>query len=197
MAETLICLLILLMVTGIIAAAIPTASDVYKGAVDAANAQVLESTAVIVLRDELSTAKDVLVSPADGQENESVIMYRTGETGNWNKIVSTHKTVGDAAVNEIKIYEYGEAASVNTSFTSVTDAIAGVTYDVEDGRYLVSQKATTQNLSISFSGVAYDQATGVITITGLRVFRGDSVKPIAERATLAIKTSNINRSGGI
>ena len=67
-----------------------------------------------------------------------------------------------------------------------------VTYDVEDGRYLVSQKATTQNLSISFSGVAYDQATGVITITGLRVFRGDSVKPIAERATLAIKTSNIN-----
>ena len=59
LAETLICVLILLMVSAIVGAAMPSAANAYKNVVDAANAQVLLSTTLTALRDEFSTAKQV------------------------------------------------------------------------------------------------------------------------------------------
>ena len=187
LAETLVCVLILLMVTGIVAAALPTASNVYTGAVDAANAQILESTAITVLRDELSTARDILCN--EEQTQQSIIMYRSAETGRWNKIVSTHMTTDDGdRINNILIYEFGEA-DVNASydnFDAANDEEEGVHYEPEDYRYLVSEKATTQNLSISFGSVSV--SNGLITINNLRVYRNGSAAPIAERDVLTIKT---------
>ena len=60
LSETLIAILILLMVSAIVAGAIPTASNVYIKTVDAANAQLLLSTTITKLRDEFSTAKRVV-----------------------------------------------------------------------------------------------------------------------------------------
>lgn len=64
LAETLMTVLILLMVSAVVAAGIPAASSAYAKVVDGANAQVLLSTTVTALRDELAVATEVTV--ADG-----------------------------------------------------------------------------------------------------------------------------------
>ena len=66
LAETLVTILILLMVSSIVAGGIPAATNAYYKAVDGANAQVLLSTAATALRDELGTARDITVSGAPG-----------------------------------------------------------------------------------------------------------------------------------
>lgn len=62
LAETLIAILILLMVTAIVAAGIPAAVEAYDDIVTSANAQVLLSTTMTRLRDELGTATEIAVS---------------------------------------------------------------------------------------------------------------------------------------
>ena len=58
LAETLLAVLILLMVSGIVAAGIPVAKKAYEKVVLAADAQLLLSTTVAELRDEIGTAWD-------------------------------------------------------------------------------------------------------------------------------------------
>ena len=62
LAETLAAILILLMVTGIAAVGIPVAAEAYAKMVTSANAQVLLSTTMTRLRDELGTASGVSCS---------------------------------------------------------------------------------------------------------------------------------------
>ncbi len=62
LAETLIAILILLMVSAIVAGALPVAGKVIAKTEDTADAQVLLSAAMAALRDELSTAADISVS---------------------------------------------------------------------------------------------------------------------------------------
>ena len=81
LAETMIAVLILLMVVSIVGAAIPTASSVYTKAVDTANAQVLLSTAMTVLRDELGNATEVDIS-----SDKKTIQYRSGNNGRISKV---------------------------------------------------------------------------------------------------------------
>lgn len=67
LAETLLAVLILLLVSVIVANGIPVARNVYNNVIIGANAQMLLSTAVTALRNELGTAKDVNVT-ADGSQ---------------------------------------------------------------------------------------------------------------------------------
>lgn len=67
LAETLMAMLILLMVSGIIAAGIPVAKDAYTKVVRVSNAEVLLSTTVSTLRNELGTATSVERTTADGE----------------------------------------------------------------------------------------------------------------------------------
>ncbi len=61
LAEILIVILILLLVTAVVVAGIPAAQRAYTKITDSANAQVLLSTTMTRLRDELGTATDVKV----------------------------------------------------------------------------------------------------------------------------------------
>ena len=79
LAETLMTVLILLMVSAVVAGGMPAAMNAYHKAVDAANAQLLLSTTVNALRDELSTAWDVEV-------NGTTITYQSSDTGGKSKI---------------------------------------------------------------------------------------------------------------
>ena len=58
-AEMLIAVLIVLMVSGVIAAGMPVAANAYRKVTDSANAQLLLSTTVSELREELREASDV------------------------------------------------------------------------------------------------------------------------------------------
>ncbi len=74
LAETLLTVLILLLVSILLMTGVPTAINAYNRVVLTANAQVLLSTAVDELRDEIGTAWDVTVS-------EKAISYYSGDTG--------------------------------------------------------------------------------------------------------------------
>ena len=57
LAEVLIAILLVLMMTSIVAAGMPAATNAYYIIVDSANAQTLLSTTMTSMRDELSSAK--------------------------------------------------------------------------------------------------------------------------------------------
>ena len=62
LAETLITVLILLMVSAVVAGGIPAAANAYRKAVDAANAHVLLSTTVNALRSELKGTTIIMIA---------------------------------------------------------------------------------------------------------------------------------------
>ncbi len=143
LSETLIAILILLMVSAIVAGAIPTASNVYIKTVDAANAQLLLSTTITKLRDEFSTAKRVVSYSA------STIEF-FNEHGARKIVVVAKASSYPEGINGPGVWVYPE----NTDTTS--DATYGSPYR------LVSQQAATSDMyvSLEFTGVS----DGVITI---------------------------------
>ncbi len=73
LAETMLATLILVIVFGIVAAGIPSAVNSFEGVVDSANAQLLLSTTMTCLKDEIGKASDVSCSGSS--------VYYTGQDG--------------------------------------------------------------------------------------------------------------------
>lgn len=152
LAETLIAILILLMVSAIVAGAIPAASTVYTKTVDAANAQILLSTTITVLRDQLGTATD-----PQGQDG-NIITFKSGESGNWCMI-----WLNDATL-ELYLGSYDSKHKTDPDDYKING---------EQRHYsLITKKAATSGMVISFEGITAlkDGENDVgITITGLKV----------------------------
>ena len=127
LAETLAAVLILLMVSGVVAEGIPAAANVYRGTIDAANAQVVLSTTINALRDELTTARGLTVF-----ENE--VTYISADTGARTKI-----SVSDQGV--ITVQDYLDYTGEETE---------GLTHS------LISEAGVTQNLQVSYETVSRD-----------------------------------------
>ena len=147
LAETLITVLILLMVSAVVAGGVPSAANAYRKAVDAANAYSLLSTTVNALRDELSTARDVSVSG-------NTITYYSSDTGSQ----STISVVNDV----IMLQQYSDWSEeyMDTDYTAAQPA----------ARPLVTDAAKIKGkLKISYKAAAFDPDTEIITITGLAV----------------------------
>lgn len=170
LAETLITILILLMVSAIVAAALPTASTVYKKTVDAANAQVLLSTTMTILRDELNAARDITVS-SDG----STISYISGITGN--------KSIIECVPDEgLKITAYPDAVST------------------EDGsdktRFLVSEKATTSGMILTCSFSSTSLEDGKLVVSDIEVKKADDENALAEQTIYTIRLISASTAKG-
>ncbi len=164
LAETLIAVLILVMVSGIVAGALPAASSAYTKTVDAANAQILLSTAVTVLREELSTAADAHV-----EIDNKTIRYN-GDTGKERTIA------------------YLAATSTDPAGLYIT-----YTREVGDPekRLLVSEAAATKDMIFDYTSVSIGADT--ITFTGLTVTKAGytdasgKLIPLASQATYVIR----------
>ena len=162
LAETLMTVLILLMVSAVVAGGMPAAMNAYRKAVDAANAQLLLSTTVNALRDELSTAWDVEVEG-------TTITYQSSDTGEESII-----SLGDDG--KIMLQEY---AGEIPDWIEEKDP-AGNPFPRGDKRPLVSDamtKGISKDLTVSYTGAARfpsDTAKKVeyVKITGLEVKRG-------------------------
>ncbi len=125
LAETLLAVLILLLVSVIVATGIPVAKNAYEKVVLGANAQVLLSTTISALRDELGFARNPVV------EADSVtITYYNAETGIKSQIAKD----GD-----------GKIVLKRAKGTMAT----------MDPRPLVSDAAATGDLYATYTGVAY------------------------------------------
>ena len=170
LAETLVAILILLMVSAIVAGAIPTASNVYAKTVDAANAQVLLSTVITVLRDELSNATSI------EKTDDTTIKYINGS---YRKLVlqgESESADGPAPGIWLCI---GVLSTDSTSADVVYSNPGG-----ENSRLLVSKEATTKNLTVKFDSLDY--IGGVVIFHNLRVER--SGVTLASRESFRIRT---------
>ncbi len=121
LAETLMAVLILLMVSAVVAAGMPMAREAYEKAVDAANAQTLLSTTMTLLRSELGEAQNISVS-ADGGS----ITYRSARTGaravlfnsDDNGIMVTDYAGTSNATNHLLVTSQAATERLRTSFTA-------------------------------------------------------------------------------
>lgn len=155
LAETLLAILILLLVSSIVAQGIPVARNVYNRVVLGANAQVLLSTTVTALRDELGTAWDVTA----GTDNKS-LTYFSADIGSRSKLWM------DTDSQTIQIQEYVTTEGLNTD----------ATHSVGSARALVSEKAATRELRVTYKKATC--ANGVVTIKGLGVYRDTGEGPL-------------------
>lgn len=170
LAETLLAVLILLMVSTIVATGIPVARNAYEKVVLASNAEVLLSTTISTLRNELGTATDVDIP--DGAAGNKVksgkeITYYNSARGSSSRIYM----INDGTDIQFQRYYSAEGLLPN-----------GAT----DSGNLISDKTATNNLHVTFDTVAFDQDTGIITFSNLAAVKSDK-SVLASRKTLSIR----------
>ena len=175
LAEMLVAVLILLMVSAVVAGGVPAASNAYSKAVDAANAQVLISTAATALRDELGTAKNVSI-------RGKTVRYYSADNGNYSEL-----SLGDKDGRSVIMLTSYLGEKVTNSDSDVSGGSAdATTYGAPEDKVqweLVSSAAITKKLGLTYESVSFDN--GIITFTNLQVLKNNNV--LAELEQLEIR----------
>ena len=126
LTELLLATLILLMVSSVVAAGVPTAANAYFKVIDAANAQILLSTTVTRLKSEFSLASYIsgggisIVYNANGiqktisRNNEKGIMVQV-EDGEAQQLVP--KAISNSLRSKNMVSSYGGITYANGIFT--------------------------------------------------------------------------------
>ena len=159
LAETLLAVLIMLLVSVIVANGIPVARNVYNNVIVGANAQVLLSTTVTALRNELGTAKDI-----DIKTDNSIVYYKAG-IGAYSKLSPGN----DADKTSIQLLDYvnpGTGAAIPAPGS--TDTRASVNLVTE----AASHNASRTTLDVTFGVPRLDTLNGtpdVIIIPDVQV----------------------------
>lgn len=179
LAEALVATIIMLLVTSIMVAGIPAAIRAYDNVVIASNAEVLMSTAMAELRNELSTARDISVS-----DNE-IVFYN--ENAGFTSKIYCAKPASGGDVKDI-MYQRYYAAAGNNNEDSLIDPYTGPG-EGTDADKLVSEAASDKRhkLHVQYEGVSYDPADGYIKFTNIKVTRKDGTDTKAVRPEYLIR----------
>ena len=157
LAEVLLAILIMLMVATIMTTGIPAAKNAYEKVIIASNAEVLMSTTISTLRNELSTAEKVELL-----DNKTIKYYSPSRTA-YSRIFRGAAVSGKPEQGqEIKIIRY----DLDTSMMTVNE-IAEMTAPADE--QLISSGMATENLRVCFETVEYKD--NVVTFKGLSVYR--------------------------
>jgi len=152
LAETLLAVLILLLVSVIVANGIPAARNVYNNVIVGANAQVLLSTTVNALRNELGTARDVTVSGTD-------VTYYKSAIRSYSKLSQGSGTEG------IQLLDY-----VNRE-DGTAIPVPGDT-GTRSPHLLVTNAASNKDLYVTYDSVGPDEVNrDVIVFSNIEVRR--------------------------
>ncbi len=183
LAEMLVAVLILLMVSAVVAGGVPAASNAYSKAVDAANAQVLLSTAATALRDELGTAKNVSVTQnVSISDDKGTVRYYSADNGNYSEL---SVDISDGRPVILVTSYLGEtvenSASGDSAGSGASDTLGAGTPTVQ--WELVSSAAITKKLGLTYESVRLDN--GIITFTNLQVLKNSNM--LAELEQLEIR----------
>lgn len=158
LAEMLLTILILLMVSAIMVRGIPVAREAYEKVVLASNAEVLLSTTISTLRNELGTAQEIKTP------DTATVSYYSPTRG---------------AISRIFVAEEGQAIQFQRYYDR--DGLSAA-YDPVP---LVSPETATQGLYVTFASVSY--ADGIVTFTGLSVDRTGGSRGLASRDALSVR----------
>ena len=177
LVETLFAVMIMMLVSATLAAGLPVAVKALRDAVDASHAQVLLSTTMTALRDELSMAKNI-----DREVDE--------ETGN---ITITYT---DSAGASCRI-QYKDNASSPGIYLSKNTALSGEGNATKRYGRIVSDQAATEGLFEKFSDIVIDDDNGIVSITGLQVCKKKNGEDhvLADLGTVAFEIEVIVQKG--
>ena len=171
LAEMLLAVLILLMVSAIVASGIPVARNAYERVVLASNADVLLSTTISTLRNELGTATDIKKQEAvsgDPAAANTIITYYNTARGTYSRI---YVASGEKPV--IMFQRYYSKDGLGKSSDPVP---------------LISEKTSTGDLYVTYTRVTYPaEDEGLITFEGLAVNRTSGTVGLASRDSLSIR----------
>ena len=166
LAETLLAVLILLLVSTIVATGIPAAKSAYEKVVLASNAEVLLSTSISSLRNELGTAKIISTDSSN-----KYIVYENNARGVPSRLylapVDSTKVGGPDT-----IWIKPEDGSLVADDTPIR---------------LVSKKASTADLYVTYEKVTYNSSTNIIQFKNLTVNRESGSEPLIEREFFSIR----------
>ena len=186
LAETLVAILILLMVSAVVAGGIPAAKNAYEKVVLASNAEVLLSTTISSLRNELGTASNVDVKG-------TVITYYNPSIKATSRICLNSDLPG-LGMNKLTnnpdgviVYQRYAEATVGTTESNGQSAVTR----------LVSEKASTQGLYATYDSVELDMENGLIhfgksgvdenNLSVKQEIQNGTDKKITERDVLSIR----------
>ena len=147
LAETLMAVLILMLVSVIVATGAPAAKNAYYNVILGSNAQSLLTTTVAALRDKLGTAWNVSV----GTDDETTITYFNADNGAKSML-----TVEDKVIYVTD----GAGSSVSQKYPLVPTAAAS------DGTYIIYDGVDASTL----------ETKGVLLIENLRVYSSDETE---------------------
>ena len=185
LAETLLAVLILLMVSTIVATGVPAARNAYEKVVLGANAQMLLSTAVSALRNELGTAYGEITVKEESSGKK--LIYSSAATGARTMLYV--KTYTEDSVEKKGI--------VRQNY--VTDGFALDESSTKGEEIFLLTKATaTKDMYVAYDGddVAYDASTGIVKFPGLKVYRAGKNSVLAtldeDKSDLEIRVTFAN-----
>ena len=153
LAEALLAVLILMMVSAVLAAGLPFAANALNKVVDTANAQILLSNTMARLRSELATSTEVTIKDGttleytDSYGVRSTIVLQQGSTvsqEDWG----IHITKGAYLENELLVSRAAANHNLYVTYTSVSASNGVLTFTgfevrrTTDGRVLASAPET-------------------------------------------------------
>ena len=168
LVEALTAILIMLMASSIVVAGIPAARSAYEKVVIASNAEVLLSTTITALRNELGTAAEIA---NDTDNSDKTLLYLNRQTGVFSKIYTDTAEGNQPAV---MLQRYIDPDGKPKS-------------DAPVPRQLISKEASTADLYVTYDKVSFDENSGIITFTNLRVMRISTGAALTARPTVSIR----------
>lgn len=168
LAELMLTILILVMVSVVVANGIPAARNAYEKVVLASNAEVLLSTAVSTLRNELGTAQNVKLGTDEAAQEGTILTYRSMARGAYSRI----------------FVEQGKGIRFQRYYT---DSTIDIPVPPSDAEPLISEKTATADLYVTYTSAEYNPETHIITIHNLSVDRRNGSTGLATRESLAIR----------
>ena len=169
LSEALVTVIILLLVSAIVAAGVPAAANAYRKVVITSNAEVIRSTTMSALRNELATSKDVRISG----ENGSKIFFYNEAYGSMSEISLGKKDEEEGVIEgEIMYQRYAKDGLIVTNDNATADA-----------KPLVPDKYVYP----SFTSVSYNDETGVVTFHGLVVKRISNNEEMTDNTDYSVR----------
>ena len=202
LAELMIAMLILSMVTAVAAGGIPVAINAYTKVVETANAQMLLSTTMTKLREELGTASEIKFPDITESKEDGTITDKSGKSyektsdektytysnGEYTIVYDKETNKPKSAVIRNKKIVY-ESENGSESWIEGTDSgimiqeYADTAKAEELGLYyhlLVSKSAANKNLYVTFDNIVWSSETGVLELQNVKVYSNSGGEPLAE-----------------
>lgn len=178
LVETLYTMMIFLMVTTIVATGIPTATMVYKKIILSANADMLLSTTISALKNELANSGDVQVK-RDLSGNKTTVYYYSPDFHTYSRI--TIDTDGGGEDRMIMFQRFAGKETISGSEDTETEYSEPIR--------LISKEASNKNLHVTYDSVDDSRKDeGLLIFKGLGVWQdGRTDGPVVRRDDFTIR----------